>query len=370
MLFGLLDSPGGCYHRGICRWTGPLAGLWIDALANLGLAAAVLSVAFVRLPRRRQLLLNVVLSAATFTVYAAIGTYILYPARTRCKIYEQVAFLSDCQSGAWLDAAAPLLASDRMVLFNLGANTGFTISSFLQRFQHGWKHSNRHWHHALQAQQPDVSGGVCDDAEAATSPSAAVPGARVHVVAVELARKNAVLLRHVFGRLHVHGRVYHAAASDAVGTAHEPGGAHRGGFESAAISDAGPVVKMTTADALSAKLNVSRIDLLSIDTEGWDSKVIRGASSLLRRRAVRVLEFEFGTGGAQGHWGPRTLHDTLQFLQSLGYSCFWEGDRGHLAPATPECNEHAPLKWSNIVCAHEPAVVEVMRSFTPLRRLD
>ncbi len=83
MLFGLLDSPSGCFHRGICRWTGPLAGLWIDALANLGLAAAVLGVVFVRLPRRRQLLLNVVLSAATFTVYAAIGAYIVYPARTR-----------------------------------------------------------------------------------------------------------------------------------------------------------------------------------------------------------------------------------------------------------------------------------------------
>ena len=149
MLFGLLDSPGGCFHRGVCRWTGPLAALWIDALANLGLAAVVLGVVFVRLPKRRQLLVNVVLSAATFTVYAAICAYIVYPARTRCKIYEQVAFLSDCQSGAWLDAAAPLLASDRMVLFNLGANTGFTISSFLQRFQHGWKHSNRHWHLSL-----------------------------------------------------------------------------------------------------------------------------------------------------------------------------------------------------------------------------
>ena len=191
VLFGLLDSPGGCYHRGICRWTGPLAGLWIDAIANLGFASILFIAAFACLPRRRRLLLSTARSAAKITICAALGVCIFFPARSRCKLYEQVAILSDCQSGAWLDAAAPLLASDHMVMFNLGANTGFTISSFLQRFQHGWKHSNRHWHHALQAQQPDVSGGVCDDAEAATSPSAAVPGARVHVVAVELARKNA-----------------------------------------------------------------------------------------------------------------------------------------------------------------------------------
>jgi hypothetical protein len=123
--------------------------------------------------------------------------------------------------------------------------------------------------------------------------------------------------------------------------------------------------------------NISRVHLLSIDTEGFDALVLEGArSSLGGHNGVRVdvVEFEFNP---MAFWNPlnperRLLRDAVAWLHGVGYSCFWQGNRGCLAPASGNCwrkkfglfGAHIPSlpppmrwsvggthSWTNLVCA-------------------
>jgi len=55
----------------------------------------------------------------------------------------------------------------------------------------------------------------------------------------------------------------------------------------------GHAVQCTTLDAFVAARGIERIDLLKIDTEGFDLAVLRGATEVLRRRTAKVIQFEF-----------------------------------------------------------------------------
>jgi FkbM family methyltransferase len=89
--------------------------------------------------------------------------------------------------------------------------------------------------------------------------------------------------------------------------------------------------------------------VLSIDTEGFDGLVLKGARRTLRSGGVGLLAFEFH---GNGPWAHMRLSDTVAELDELGYECYWAHFQG-LLPLT--CfdwnafgNEH---KWSNLVCA-------------------
>jgi FkbM family methyltransferase len=78
-------------------------------------------------------------------------------------------------------------------------------------------------------------------------------------------------------------------------------------------------VPLVTLDDECAAAGWSEIDLLKIDAEGNDWRVLRGARRLLQARAIRVVQFEYGafwirSGG--------TLTSTISFLESCGYSVF------------------------------------------------
>ena len=51
-------------------------------------------------------------------------------------------------------------------------------------------------------------------------------------------------------------------------------------------------VEATTIDAYMAKAGIAAIDLLKIDTEGFDLNVLRGAKGALDRGAIKVIQFE------------------------------------------------------------------------------
>ena len=108
---------------------------------------------------------------------------------------------------------------------------------------------------------------------------------------------------------------------------------------------------MLTVDAIARSHDLHHIDALVIDTEGHDGLVIRGADRALRRKLVRVLEFEYHSAWQRTN---ATISDTLRWLAARGYSCFWAGNNGRLAPAAPEMRcEFEFNKWSNVVCTHE-----------------
>lgn len=53
-------------------------------------------------------------------------------------------------------------------------------------------------------------------------------------------------------------------------------------------------VPITTLDAYARSVGVARIDLLKLDIEGFELNALRGAHELLARRAVRIVQFEYG----------------------------------------------------------------------------
>ena len=76
-------------------------------------------------------------------------------------------------------------------------------------------------------------------------------------------------------------------------------------------------VQLTTIDLYCKANTIDKIDLLKIDAEGYDFEVIAGASEMLDRQAVRILQFEYNH-----RWiGSRNyLRDVFSFLIPKGYA--------------------------------------------------
>lgn len=77
-------------------------------------------------------------------------------------------------------------------------------------------------------------------------------------------------------------------------------------------------VQVTTLDAAIEQLgSLQRIDLLKIDAEGFDLRVLKGASELLSNHRIAVIQFEYNAPWA---FAGSTLADALDFLSNYGYS--------------------------------------------------
>lgn len=83
---------------------------------------------------------------------------------------------------------------------------------------------------------------------------------------------------------------------------------------------------MTTLDAEFDRLKLQHIYLLSIDTEGYDPAVLRGARNILSGAHVTFLYFEYH---AINMWvSEASLKATVNELDSYGYDCFLTGSSG------------------------------------------
>ncbi|GFR50048.1 hypothetical protein Agub_g12099 [Astrephomene gubernaculifera] len=116
-------------------------------------------------------------------------------------------------------------------------------------------------------------------------------------------------------------------------------------------------VNVTTIDTEMASLGLPYIDVLKIDTEGFDPAVLAGAYAALRNHRIGILSFEYHhlwsrSGG--------TLKQCSRYLQELGYICFYDGPV--LAKITGSCwdNRYELKRWSNIVCVLQGSEMEVV----------
>jgi len=92
----------------------------------------------------------------------------------------------------------------------------------------------------------------------------------------------------------------------------------------------------------------SMIDFLSIDTEGFDPQVLKGASKTLPR--VKYLEFEYNW---KEGWADITLSSVIEDLKLNGFACYWAGVEGNLWRITDCWHDHYDLKyWSNVACVN------------------
>ena len=75
-------------------------------------------------------------------------------------------------------------------------------------------------------------------------------------------------------------------------------------------------VEVTTLDRLWSARDGGPIDLLKIDAEGYDGKVILGARALLERGAIDVIQFEYGVTFMRARL---YLRDLIDLAHASGY---------------------------------------------------
>ena len=114
-------------------------------------------------------------------------------------------------------------------------------------------------------------------------------------------------------------------------------------------------VQVTTVDAALAAHGIARVDVMKVDVEGFDLRVLKGARALLTDHRVGLVQFEYnqmwlGAGS--------TLREAVDWLESLGMHLYLLNARGLWLPDFRRYGEHLGL--SNYV-AVSPAWDERMR---------
>lgn len=301
---------------------------------------------------------------------------------------KTIAANSGCPSSVWKDIVSPSMLHSEMTFVNVGANKGFAVADFLQRFGAGhWRGAtNEEWRGNLTTVKASTKSacGVCDACKA-PMPTITHRTTQVHVYAMELLPANAWLLRRMFERMQIRsGTVTNAAVGNREGIAYTSR-SYRTGEESKTACMQPPtghvtpkgtqVVNATTLDAFLLQKGVERVDWLQIDAEGWDSLVLEGTVGLLSTRRVGLLEFEVRDWRQCSQWQQgklTTLATALSWLNEppRGYKCFWQGHDGWLAaaPVPSAACAHEYRKpgggFGNMVCAHQPRVLEQLRTLT------
>jgi FkbM family methyltransferase len=103
------------------------------------------------------------------------------------------------------------------------------------------------------------------------------------------------------------------------------------------------VVEVSTLDAQALQHGIQKLDLIKIDTEGNDVKVLLGAMATITRYRPRIV---FEANRAAHRESGSSLEAVRAELRSLGYSFFTVGLAGHLRGVPPGKD----LPDSNIVC--------------------
>jgi FkbM family methyltransferase len=256
-----------------------------------------------------------------------------------------------------------------MVFINVGANKGFNVNTFLLRYGKGWSTTNAEWfaylRSATPADSPRLQCGVCVVCN--TTVLMRYEQADVQVLAVELMGHNARLLESAFAHFGVPGHVVHAAGGEAVGSTFEPHDVNSTmpGHERGKIAATGRRVPMVTVDSLIRKYNVNNVSILTIDAEGHDGAVLRGAVFTLACRIASVVEFEYNPISGS-LWAHEKLGDTISTMTRYGYTCFWQSNSGLLSPFLPQC-DYRFHRWSNVVCSHDDNILRALSMLVPER---
>jgi FkbM family methyltransferase len=312
------------------------------------------------------------------------------PAAHDCNASLLVAKRSGCPSSRWQDAIASLLVQHslahassaqeaNLTFVNVGANKGYNVAEFLQRYHQRAAPSSEAWHQALmragehQRLRVRYGCGLCNACRA--RPPRARHHVRVDAHAIEMVRTNAVALRELFSVFRVPGTVHHLAMSNYSGVATYRAATAVGleHFELGkdVLKTRADQVACLTLDAFASKHfgRPAHIDLLSVDVEGQDALVLEGAAELLRARRVAVLEFEFI---GRGYWRAdkggeqRLLRHVLARLEGFGYRCYWQGESGRLAPASGPfwCDAFQFRLRSNLVCSHLREAIQTFQALS------
>ncbi len=94
-------------------------------------------------------------------------------------------------------------------------------------------------------------------------------------------------------------------------------GASAAGYEHSGVPSELHTCEVTTGDAFCEEHGVQRIDMLKIDTEGLDLRVLLGFDRMLTSGAVNVVQFEYGLANISSR---SLLADFYAFLTERGFA--------------------------------------------------
>jgi len=109
------------------------------------------------------------------------------------------------------------------------------------------------------------------------------------------------------------------------------------------------VVKLCTVDGFASDNQIKRIDLLKIDTEGFDLEVLKGARNMLSSGQIAFVlaEIGFHPGDAR-----HVLFDDIRsYLLPMGYTVFGIYDQ------QPEWSGEKRLRYANVCFSNESAFI-------------
>ncbi len=78
-------------------------------------------------------------------------------------------------------------------------------------------------------------------------------------------------------------------------------------------------VQVTTIDEEVANVGFSYVDILKVDTEGYDLHVLRGAERTLAEARIGIIQFEYSVAWA---YAGSTLFAAISFLEKYGFRVF------------------------------------------------
>jgi FkbM family methyltransferase len=78
-------------------------------------------------------------------------------------------------------------------------------------------------------------------------------------------------------------------------------------------------VRCTTLDRFCSEHGIKQLDVLKIDTEGYDFEVLKGASSMLAQHAIKFIYFEFNDISPRRQASGGALITIDQLIRPFGY---------------------------------------------------
>lgn len=121
-------------------------------------------------------------------------------------------------------------------------------------------------------------------------------------------------------------------------------------------------IQITTLDRFCAANQIAEIDLLKIDTEGYELAVLRGGAGALKAGRVKFVQIEAAPSDATGYFVG--FGSVMAYLSGFGYELYGIYDQ------TSHWTGRKALLFFNLVfispqMLEEPSFVDVMKSSCP-----